>query len=32
MDLKQIINKPSFTRPGRRSEAAVFALRVGIDA
>jgi hypothetical protein len=32
IDLKHIINKPSFTRPGRRCEAAVLALRLGIDA
>ena len=32
IDLMHIINKPSFTRPGTRGEAAVFALRLGVDA
>jgi hypothetical protein len=32
IDLKHIINKPSFARLGGRCEAAVCALRLAIDA
>jgi hypothetical protein len=32
IDEAHIINKPSFTRPGRRCGAAVFTLLLGVDA